>query len=37
MGFNPHRQYRSRGVSDYVFVIAGIAVALAIVLWALFG
>jgi hypothetical protein len=37
MGFNPHRQYRSRGLSDYVFVIAGIVVALGIVAWALFG
>jgi hypothetical protein len=35
MGFNPHRQYRRRGMSDYVFVGAGIAAIVALVLWAL--
>jgi hypothetical protein len=37
MGFNPHRQYRRRGASDYVFVVAGLAAAAALVLWALLG
>jgi hypothetical protein len=37
MGFNPHRQYRSRGLSDYLFVVAGVVVALVLVLWAFLG
>jgi hypothetical protein len=37
MGFNPHRQYRSRGLSDYIFVAAGILVTVALLLWALLG
>jgi len=36
MGFNPHRK-RVRRTSDYVFVVAGVAVALALVLWAFLG
>jgi hypothetical protein len=34
MGFNPHR-VRRRRPSDYVFVAAGIAVCVALVVWAL--
>lgn len=36
MGFNPNRVYRRRP-SDYVFVAAGLAAALALVLWAFLG
>jgi len=36
MGFNPHRR-RVRRTSDYVFVVAGVAIALALVLWAFLG
>jgi hypothetical protein len=34
VGFNPYRKTRRRP-SDYVFVLAGVAVAVALVLWAL--
>jgi hypothetical protein len=34
MGLNPYRPQRRRA-SDYVFVAAGLAVALVLVLWAL--
>jgi hypothetical protein len=34
MGLNPYRPQRRRP-SDYVFVVAGLAVAAALVLWAL--
>jgi hypothetical protein len=34
MGLNPYRPHRRRP-SDYVFVALGLAVALALVLWAL--
>jgi hypothetical protein len=36
VGFNPYRK-RERRVSDYVFVIGAIVVALVLVAWALFG
>jgi hypothetical protein len=36
MGLNPYRKLRRRP-SDYAFVIAGVLVAVALVLWALFG
>jgi hypothetical protein len=36
MGFNPHRKQRRRP-SDYLFVVAAIAVALLLVAWALFA
>ena len=36
MGFNPNRIHKRRS-SDYVFVAAGMAAALALVLWALLG
>jgi hypothetical protein len=36
MGFNPHRK-QVRRTSDYVFVVAGIAAALAAVLWVVLG
>jgi hypothetical protein len=36
MGYNPHRK-RVRRSSDYVFVAAGLAVPLALLLWALLG
>jgi cytochrome c-type biogenesis protein CcmE len=36
MGLNPFRAQRRRP-SDLVFVVAGLAVAVALVLWALFG
>jgi hypothetical protein len=34
VGFNPYRKARRRR-SDYLFVVAGVAVAVALVLWAL--
>ncbi|MCU1344755.1 MAG: hypothetical protein JWL70_1021 [Acidimicrobiia bacterium] len=37
MGFNPHRQYRRRGLQDYLFVGAGVAVTVLLVLWAFLG
>ena len=37
MGFNPHRQYRRRGVQDYLFVGAAVAVTVLLLLWALLG
>ena len=36
MGFNPHRPQKQRS-SDVVFVVAGLLVAVLLVLWALFG
>jgi len=36
VGFNPYRAARRRR-SDYVFVAIGLAVAVALVLWALLG
>jgi hypothetical protein len=36
VGFDPNRKHRRRP-SDFVFVGAGIAIALALVAWALFG
>jgi hypothetical protein len=36
MGLNPYRSMRRRP-SDYVFVAAGLLVAVALVLWALLG
>lgn len=36
MGFNPH-QPRKRTPWDYVFVVAGLAACLAVVLWAALG
>jgi hypothetical protein len=36
MGLNPYRPQRRRP-SDIVFVVAGLAVALALVLWAFLG
>ncbi len=36
MGFNPNRPQRRRD-SDIVFVVAGLLVALLLVLWAFFG
>lgn len=36
MGFNPHRQYRRR-TSDYVMVVAAVALCLALVAWAFLG
>jgi hypothetical protein len=36
MGLNPYRPQRRRP-SDYLFVAAGLIVALALVLWALLG
>ena len=36
MGFNPHRPQKRRR-SDIVFVVAGILVAVLLVLWAFFG
>jgi hypothetical protein len=36
MGLNPYRPQRRRW-SDYVFVVAGLAVAAALVVWALLG
>jgi hypothetical protein len=37
MGFNPHRQYRRKGVQDYIFVAAGVTVTVLLLLWALLG
>jgi hypothetical protein len=37
MGFNPHRQYRRHGASDIVFVVAGLVVATALIVWAFLG
>lgn len=36
MGFDPNRPVKRKD-SDIVFVVAGLLVALALVLWALFG
>jgi hypothetical protein len=36
MGFNPHRKHVRR-TSDYVFVAAAIAAAIAAVLWVVLG
>jgi hypothetical protein len=36
VGFNPYRARRRRP-ADYVFVAAGLLVALALVLWAILG
>jgi energy-coupling factor transporter transmembrane protein EcfT len=36
MGFNPYRKFRARRV-DYVFVVAAIAAAVALVVWAFTG
>jgi hypothetical protein len=36
MGFNPHRKHKRRA-SDYVFVAAAFAAAIALVAWALLG
>jgi len=36
VGFNPHRKHRRRP-SDLLFVGAGVAVAVALVVWALLG
>jgi hypothetical protein len=36
VGFNPHRKQRRRP-SDYLFVGAGVLVAVALVLWAFLG
>jgi hypothetical protein len=36
VGLNPYRKMRRRP-ADYVFAIAGVVVAVALVLWALFG
>lgn len=36
MGFNPYRKFRAKP-SDYVFVIAGMLVAAALVGWAFLG
>jgi hypothetical protein len=36
MGFDPNRRYQRR-TSDYVMVAAALLVALALVLWAVFG
>jgi hypothetical protein len=36
VGFNPYRRQRRR-TSDYVFVVAGVLVAIALVAWAVLG
>jgi hypothetical protein len=36
MGFNPYRQAKRR-TSDYVFVVAGLLVAIGLLAWALLG
>jgi hypothetical protein len=36
MGFNPYRKFRAKP-SDYVFVVAGVLVAAALVTWAFLG
>ena len=36
MGFNPYRRFRARR-SDYVLVAAAVLIALALVLWGVFG
>jgi hypothetical protein len=37
MGFNPHRQYKRKGASDYLLVAAAVVVALLLVIWAFMG
>jgi hypothetical protein len=37
MGFNPHRQYKARGATDIVIVVAATAIVIALVAWALVG
>lgn len=37
MGFNPHRQYKAKGLADYAFVVVGTLLAIALVLWAFLG
>jgi hypothetical protein len=36
MGYNPHRRFVARR-ADYVFVVAALVVAVALVAWALLG
>ncbi len=36
VGFNPYRKFKAKP-SDYVFVVAGVLVAVALVGWAFFG
>ena len=36
VGFNPYRRAKRR-TSDYVFVVAGLVVAVGLLAWALFG
>jgi len=36
VGFNPYRKFRAKP-ADYVFVVAGVLVAVALVAWAFFG
>jgi len=36
VGFNPYRKFRAKP-SDYVFVVAGVLVAAALVAWAFLG
>jgi hypothetical protein len=36
MGYNPYRKFRARP-SDYVLVVAAVAVALGLTAWGIFG
>lgn len=36
VGFNPYRKFRPKP-ADYVFVVASLATAAALVIWAMFG
>jgi hypothetical protein len=36
VGYNPYRRFRAKP-ADYVLVVAAVAIALALVLWALVG
>lgn len=37
MGFDPRRRWHRRGVSDFVYVVLGLAVCAGLVIWGIWG